>query len=288
MYESGVLKGLGGNMAAPECYEIWKPDNDEPWMWLEDIQGIPGRDWTMKQFAAMARHFGAMQGAFASNPMPDQDWLDTTKRVRTGHDNLVQKMDAMLEEFKAHELTGKLMAGEFGKRLLKLWSKKDIFLKAYYNAPRTLMHGDFCTGNLFSRKDRDGNDQTVAIDWQYSGITAVGTDMGGLIADRSAVTGGPKKMEPEEFTPLMMDAYLAGFKEGGWQGNLQKIRLATYCILVIPWGVCAALGLQGKVIKADITGANREKAEERLEWYIRDQEYLFTLADEASNIMKAG
>jgi thiamine kinase-like enzyme len=281
LLESGILDDLPGGIAAPRCLGITRLDGDEPWMWLEDVAGLPSLRWPVERFDLTARQFGAMQGAFlAGRPIPDHPWLDTSGWLRRGLARTEQRIPAILERFGAHPLTQRLAAGDLGRRVRDNWARRGPVLDALERLPRSLCHGDFSYTNLFARTGADGVDRTVVVDWQYAGVAQIGRDVAGLIADSSICPVRRKAAEPEEFTQRLLDNWLAGLREAGWDHNPDVPRFACLAVLAWIWGANLLLGLNG-VLTQTPSADNRDDLARRVDDYVRNQEFLLPLAEEA-------
>lgn len=116
-----------------------------------------------------------------------------------------------------------------------LWVDRVLLLAALDRVPRTLCHLDFWPRNLF---DDDG--VTVAVDWAFVGLGAVGEDAGNLVPD--AVFDGflpPERID--ELHDLVWAEYLGGLRDAGWTGEERDARLgfclgaALKYVWVRPW-----------------------------------------------------
>ncbi len=279
LYASGLLDDLTGGIAAPRLLAVTTPRGDEPWMWLEDVGGLPALEWPIERFALTARQLGRMQGAFpAGAALKTAPWLDTTGWLRTRLAAGAERMRAALEEARAQPLTGPLLASALGRRLERLWAGRQRVFDALAGMPRSLCHGDFNYTNLFSRPGADGEDETAVIDWQYAGVRQIGGDLSGFIADCSILPVRRKAAEPAEFIELMLPAWLAGLAEVGWKGDPRRAQLAVLARLAWPWSFNLACGLPGL--------GGRPDPQQALDEYVRRQELLLALADEAERLLR--
>jgi hypothetical protein len=304
IYESGVLDDLPGGISAPRCLGVMEHSNDEPWIWLEDVSGEPAIEWLPERFKIAAYHFGILQGVFlAGAPLPDYPWMDISRWLKPRLARSAERIPIILEKFQTHPLTRELYDSEVGKRLRWLWANRETFFEAMVQMPKTLCHGDFCYANLIARRLPDGEDETVAIDWQYSGLGQIGGDIAGLIADCSLVPPRPKferlysqivnkkdvkfwEADQEEFTETVLEQYMAGVREAAWKGNLDIVRFACLARLAFPWSFNLAGGLDGSIFSSPLTEDNRHDMEQKLDEYIRAQGILFNLAQEASALLE--
>jgi len=287
LYQSGILKDLPGGIFAPCCFGVVEHSDDEPWMWLEDVSGKPALEWPLERFRVAAYHFGMMQGAFMADvPLPDYPWLDTSGWLKPKLANPTRRVPNILDKFRIHPLTRELWNSQIGERLRWLWDNKETFFSALSKMPGTLCHGDFNYTNLFARRLPNGEDQTVVIDWQYSGVRQIGEDMAGFIADSSIIPVRRKAAEPKEFTEMMIEAYLAGLRDAGWKGDLRVVRFACLTTLAFPWSFNLLAGLNGNVLNHQITEDNRRDMDQKLNEYIQTQEFMFGLAEEARTLLE--
>jgi len=281
LYGSGILDDLPGHLCAPRCLGVVEYPDDEPWMWLEDVAGEPSLEWPLERFGLAARHFGVFQGAFlAGAPLPDEPWLDTSGWLKPRFARSFEWTGPILERFRDHPLTERIYRSDLGERLERLWAEREVFQDVLERMPRTFCHGDFSYTNLMTRRLPDGADQTVVIDWQYAGVRPIGEDIAGLIADSSVIPVRRTAAEPEVFAELILEPYLEGLREGGWTGDLRIPRLACLAMLALPWTLNLLLGLNG-LLREPLMEEVRTQTEEKLDEYVRRQEFLFGLAEEA-------
>jgi len=285
LYASGLLDDLPGGMGAPRCFGVTERGGDEPWIWLEDVGGTPSLQWPVERFGLAARHFGRMQGTFmAGKPLPDEPWLETSHWVRARLVAGAERVPPILERFRTDPLTERIVDSEIGEGVRRLWAEREAVFDALEHTPKGLCHGDFNYTNLFARQ-REGDDETVAVDWQYAGIRQIGEDIAGLIADSSIIPVRRKAAEPEDFTELVLDGYLAGLRESDWNGDLGAARYAVVARLAWPWTFNLLLGLDGAVLQQSGDGRSREQLKQRLDEYVERQRFLLRLAEHARALL---
>jgi len=151
--------------------------------------------------------------------------------------------------------------------------------------PSSLCHGDFNYTNLFAPQGSVPDDRTFVVDWQYAGWRQIGSDITGLIADCSVAVARRKAAEPEEFLALVLPAWLEGLREAGWNADPAVPRFACLARLALPWTFNLLQGLNGGVLSKPLTPETKAGLEEKLEQYVRNQQFLLTLADEAGRIL---
>jgi len=109
LYESGLLDNLPGGIVAPRLLGVTRRPADEPWMWLQDVTGLPGLQWPLERFACLARQFGRMQGTFlVCGPPPDLPWLETGRWLREQFLAGAARAAVAWERFCEHPLTRSL------------------------------------------------------------------------------------------------------------------------------------------------------------------------------------
>ena len=287
LYRSGVLDALPNEIAAPRLLGVAEHPGDEPWMWFEDVSGNESLKWPLDRFRLAAYHFGLMQGTFlAGAPLPHPPWMDISGRLKPRLARSFERVPPVLKKFETHPLTRRLYDSDVGRGVRKLWADRAAFADALDRMPRSLCHGDFCYPNLFARRLPDGSDQTVVIDWQYSGRRQIGGDMAALIADSSILPVRRKAAEPEEFTEMILESYLSGLRAGGWTSDLRIARFACIATLALPWTVNLLSSLDGGVFRQPLGEENRASLEQKLEEYAHRQEFLLSLADEARGLLE--
>jgi len=146
-YHSGLLDDLPGDLTAPRCYGV------------------------------AARHLGQFNGVYlAGRPLPTQPWLNRGfLRAWTADAARVTVIEPIAQaETWAHPLVRAAFPDPVVERLLRLHTEREDFLAVLERLPQTLSHLDAFPGNLLARRTAAGAEQTVALDWAFVGIAAVG------------------------------------------------------------------------------------------------------------------
>ena len=117
------------------------------------------------------------------------------------------------------------------------------FEKVVSELPVTLCHNDAHVHNLFSRRLGDGAQETVALDWELTGIGPIATDITYLVIAtlrRFAV----EMADANELEALVLDGYMTGLERSGWRGDRAEIELGFAAAVALRVGlVPQALGL---------------------------------------------
>ena len=74
-FKSGFLAQLPAGVRAPRFYQVTENENGA-WLWIEHIQEVTGKQWSLDYFQRTARQLGNFQGKYLhSAPLTDQPWL---------------------------------------------------------------------------------------------------------------------------------------------------------------------------------------------------------------------
>ena len=137
-------------------------------LWLEDLTGPPGQTWDVERIACAAASFGRLAAVEPiDEPWLSRGWLRSYTRLRESDGVAFAKPWSDLEHLRGPAE--------------RLWSERDHWLAVLDTLPRSLAHLDLWPGNLF---DDDG--ATVVTDFAYTGIAAIGEDLGNLVPDSVA------------------------------------------------------------------------------------------------------
>ena len=96
-----------------------------------------------------------------------------------------------------------------------------LFLDCLDRLPRTVCHYDLHPANLFA----DGEGSTVAIDWAFVGLGAIGEDAGNLVPD-SVLDFHVDPSQIDALYELAAGSYHRGLRDAGWNGPTSTVRLA--------------------------------------------------------------
>ncbi|YCQ21390.1 hypothetical protein M1D93_04485 [Arthrobacter sp. Z1-9] len=96
--------------------------------------------------------------------------------------------------------------------ILRLWRDRHRRLDFLESLPQTLCHLDAYRGNLFSRRDPAGQEQTVAIDWAFVGHAAHGEELASLVA-ASVAMGHIEPQHMKELEKTALEGYMDGLND---------------------------------------------------------------------------
>jgi hypothetical protein len=194
-------------------------------LWLEDVPGLPGAEWSTAHHAAFAGALGRGQGRTAVTwrdgpALPDLGWL--SRGFLRAYAESQPGVEAIWTDDAAwaHPLVAPHL-GPLRERLAALYRERGRFYAVLDALPRTLCHLDVWPLNLVARPDG----RVALLDWAFAGDGALGEDAGNLVPDTVFDRFLPGEMLPD-LDRAVTDAYLAGVAEAGWKGDPRLVRLA--------------------------------------------------------------
>ncbi|MFC1439754.1 aminoglycoside phosphotransferase [Streptacidiphilus sp. N1-10] len=203
--------GLG----APTLLGVEEDPDGGLTLWLEDVEGRPGPQWSVADLADLAHRLGTAQAACAARP-PERPWLSH----RWLRHYLTAVPDPGTAPDWSHPEAVAAWSEPLRADLAALAADPGPLLAVAESAPQTLCHLDLWPMNLIATDDR-----TVLLDWSFTGTGAIGEDISNLIVD--SVADG--LMDPSllpEIAAVLPEAYLRGLRAGGWQGSDAAVRTA--------------------------------------------------------------
>jgi hypothetical protein len=222
-YQSGWLDDLPGGLAAPRCFGVAEHPDGTCWIWLEDVKDEIGSQWPLEHYGVVARHAGQLNGAYlVKRSLPSWPWLSSgwwRKYIAESAPAI-----PLIRNSLDHPLVRRGLADDAGDRLFRLWEERDLYLDALDRLPQTLCHLDLFRRNLFARKTADGDDQTVVIDWAFTGRSAIGAELAALVL-ASVAFNEVDLAQVQALEDIVFEGYLEGLCDAGWRGNPQRVRL---------------------------------------------------------------
>jgi hypothetical protein len=212
-YDSGLLDGLPGELRAPRTALTTTAGPDECRIWMEDVEGRPGAEWPVADYASAAFDLGTTQGAYtAGHPLPEQEWL-SRHWLRAWVDTLAKDFALVADaaSWDADLLADLLPLRE---RAAAAWRSRSELLDIVAAAPATVVHLDLWPTNLIAADDGT----TVAVDWSQIGLGALAQDLDQLILDPVWMQVLPDT-DPCELEAVVVPAYLAGLRSAGAQAG---------------------------------------------------------------------
>lgn len=224
-YRSGLLDNLPGGLVAPRCFGVDERGDDVIWLWLEEMRESARRPWPLARYGLAARHLGRFNGAYrAGRPLPTAPWLNRGFLCAwTADPARVTLTETIVSaETWAHPLVRAAFPIPVADRLRRLHSERETLLTTLERLPQTLCHLDAFPGNLLAHENAAGKQQTVALDWAFVGLAAVGEEIGHLIA-WSLLLGIVAADEAEALRTVVLAGYTEGLREAGWPGSAEVL-----------------------------------------------------------------
>jgi len=212
----------GSGIAAPRVLEVVEAADGAVALWLAEVAGTHGPQWTVDRYGEFARRLGVVQARYADR-VPDEPWLSRdwlAQYVAARHFPVPVPGDWALTGWPDRVVS--VLAG--------LWDRRDSLVARARRGPRTLCHLDVWPMNLI-----DTSSGFVLLDWAFVGEGAIGEDIANLVID--SVTDG---LVDGRLLPAIADTaiegYLSGLRSGGWRGSPDAVRdaiaacgAAKYC-----------------------------------------------------------
>ncbi|WP_380176044.1 phosphotransferase family protein [Kineococcus sp. DHX-1] len=196
-----------------------RPNQQSTDLWLEDVHGTAGADFTLTDHIATATGLGRWQ-ARPLQPAPawaSRGFLRAYSSNRPGDLALVEDHAAWTQPLIAGTWPSDLRAG-----WARLLSHREDLLGVMEALPRTLCHLDAWVSNVIRRP----SGEVVLLDWSFAGDGAVGEDLGNYLLDAVFDLFWPAE-RLAELEAACWPAYLNGLRAGGWDGTDREARLGV-------------------------------------------------------------
>lgn len=219
---------------APRFYHS-EETPDGAWIWMEQVEDHHPGQWTLDEYAFAAYQLGQWNSTYLmGTPLPNANWL-TRQHYRTWLSFVNPE-----EDWK-FSLNQKHISIEVRERYQHLWNEREIFYKALEELPQVFSHFDSQRRNLLIRKNKNHQNELIALDWAQCGIGAAGTELNWLVG-MSSVLMEWQPVDLPKLDAVAFQNYIQGLHEGGWSGDVNVIRLGYVIMLTVFMG-CAFPGL---------------------------------------------
>jgi hypothetical protein len=258
---------------APRCFGVQERSEECTWLWLEDITGTHGVKWSTERYTLAARHLGQFNGAYlVAGPLPTFPWL-SSDWVRKWSEPIAASFDPVLlrdPQTWTHPLVRRVFPEPIGEEVVRLWTEREQWLVALDRLPQTLCHLDAYSRNLLARRNADGVDQTVTIDWAFVGAAALGSDAGQL-ASASYLFGDAPTIPIEQLWQAVLAGYQAGLADAGWRGDDRLVAFGAAALTVVRWGLFIPSGTLGTALDERRHASTEQRFRRPLEDILRDR-----------------
>jgi len=255
-YQTGFLANLPKGLSSPKCYGVFQNNEQENWIWIEDLKDDFDGKWTEEHYAVVAHQLGFFNGAYLSiEPIPGELWLSRNWLRKYVEGAAPLFSGDFLESEQV--LVRKFLPDELMENYGQYWKTRNQFLDAIDHLPKCLCHQDAFRRNLFLQKNESGEFEISGIDWTYMGIATIGQELAPLVG--MAVFEGdisPKKIS--SFIDRIIGCYLEGIREVG--GNVDEDHV-RYCLLAT-WLYRYALGALSEFLPFLLVGVDPLSFEE--------------------------
>ena len=245
-YASGVLLDMPGGIAAPACYGVVERSPDLYWIWLEHITDT--MPWPLERYGTAGRHLGSFNGGYlAGTPMPAVDWAASTRSIQSywgaAHPFMAPAMELLGTPATWHrdEVRRAVDPLELNA-LAAFFADQDRYVEALEALPQTFCHNDALRPNLFARRT-DGDDRTVAVDWQVAGHGPIGAELAMLVAGSVLFFKVPAA-DVEEVAARAWAGYLRGLGAAGCVFDADEVRFGFTASVTARCGLLVASWLR--------------------------------------------
>ncbi len=245
--------------------------------------------WSLERYGLVARHLGHFNGTYLTKgslpawPWLSQDWLRT---LIAPNASAIAQLGDVLDR----PLVSRLYPADVAAGISRLWTDREIFLAALDRLPQTFCHRDAWNRNLFVRRDGEGREQTVAIDWAFVGLGAIGEEIVALAQTRNLF----EPAEAQVLDAMVFNSYLNGLREVGWDGDPQAVRFVYAASSALRYGLGFTAAWLERALNFDESKAvwvkqayDGRSIEEVADLWAGLFRFLLNLADEARTLLDA-
>jgi hypothetical protein len=287
VFQSDLLDHLPPGLAAPRCYGVEERPGDVIWLWLEEVRDVGDAPWALERHGLAARHFGRFNGAYLSGrPLPGYPWLSVglLRQWCREFDTPLYAGFHRRPSLWEHPLVRRIYPPPDANPFLHLLANRERFLAALDGCPQTMCHKDAYPTNLMRSRGRDGQEETVALDWALAGIGPVGEELAQL------AVGALDKVEAAEardVDQVVFAGYLDGLRDSGWHGDAGTVRFGYVASAALRIGLWL-LYLLNQAFEESGASEHQEARGEPVEEVVNQQaratRFVLDLAEEAHEL----
>jgi thiamine kinase-like enzyme len=152
------------------------------------------------------------------------------------------------------------------------------FLAALDGLPRTLCHLDLHPANLFAV-----GGETVAIDWSFVGVGALGEDAGNLVAD-AVLDFHVRPEHLDELLETVSTGYVEGLADAGWRGSPELVRLGMSATMAAKYAWIGPAVLRAAAEEKEML--NRRPFDDAVQWWAPTVEFLLRQTSRARDLLR--
>jgi hypothetical protein len=215
--QSGLAEHLPGPVKAPRFYRV-EETHDGAWIWMEQVENSRPGTWGIEDYAFAARQLGHWNGMYVTgSPLPDEPWLARQHYRSVQYDINPE----LIWQFPLHQ---KHVSAEIRLRFDRLWAERETFFRVIEAMPQVFSHFDSQRRNLIIRKDKNGKDELVLLDWSMCGPGALGGELCSFVGWSVVFIEWPSS-KVAQLDEAAFTSYLQGLRDAGWSGNADLVRL---------------------------------------------------------------
>ncbi len=215
-------------LRGPPCLGVDVTSHDAVFA-LAFVEGTPGDQWTIPQYANAARALGQAQAPFVTGgrPMPTYDWLSQNFLCTYSSEKPVNW--SLLDDDAAWDqpLARQCFPPELRRLAKELHAQRDRLYALCEALPRALCHLDFWSKNLILTPDGSH----TLLDWAFVGDGAIGEDIGNLIPD-ACFDHFIDSADLPALEAAVLSGYVSGLRVAGWDGDDDVVRLGVWASAV--------------------------------------------------------
>jgi hypothetical protein len=233
LYQSGLLDALPDGFSAPLCFHV-EETSDACTFWMEEVgDEIP--IWPLSGYGVAAQHLGLFNGlSLTTQPLPTYPWF--TVDIQRQRERTNGGFFSNLEQRLQHPIVRAGWPDDVAEGILRIWQERELFYQMLDQLPRVLQHGDAVRRNLMSRTSKNGQLETVAIDWGYAGVGALGEEIASTLVSAPTWFQGVTPAQLPEMQEIIFDGYLEGLQQAGWRGDPNLALLGYLCTVALRYG----------------------------------------------------
>lgn len=230
-YRSGLLTDLASGLCAPQLLGIDEAADGRLVLWLEDLAPDGRAPLARDELLQVARHLGRLAGRWISR-VPDHPWLfrgwiERHSQPHAAADGLKVVTDASEDREVSDRMAGRLAEA------VRLIEGQDRVGSILERLPATLCHHDAVAANVFARR-REGEPESVLIDWESVGPGPVGADLASLLFS-SARRGDFPSAWLSDLFPAALGAYRHGLSDVSAAIDADEVALGVHASVALRW-----------------------------------------------------
>jgi hypothetical protein len=235
LYRSGMLDDLPGGIRAPWHYGDIERADGSIWVWLEDITDGIQAPWPLDRYATIARQLGQFNGAWLVDRKPPDAAFLSRNWLRAWVELAAPAVEAFTTDADLAR-SARVYPAEVLDSYARLWRQRHALYNEMAHLPQTFSHMDAFSRNIFVRQRPGEPDDTILIDWSYTGIGAIGEELVPLVGASVGFLDAPVATIAE-MSETALEGYIAGLRDAGWHGDTTELQSTFYAAMGLRYGI---------------------------------------------------